>query len=40
MGDGRNNCVHPSANPPGKADVEELIKKVGGFLSSFPVFDV
>ena len=37
MADVRNSCDHPSATPPSKADVEELIKKVGSFLSSFPL---
>ena len=37
MGDVRNSCDHPSVNPPSKADVEELTKKVRSFLFSFPL---
>jgi hypothetical protein len=36
MADIRNACDHPTVTPPGKADVEEFIKKLRTFLSSFP----
>jgi hypothetical protein len=35
MGDVRNNCDHPSVNPPSKADVEELIKTLGASCHPF-----
>jgi Protein of unknown function DUF262/HNH endonuclease len=37
MADIRNACDHPTANPPSKADVEELIKKMRTFLATFPL---
>ena len=37
MADVRNGCDHPSANPPSREDVEELIKKVRSLLTSFPL---
>ena len=37
MADIRNGCDHPQATPPGKIEVDDLIKKVKGLLGSFPV---
>ncbi len=37
MADVRNGCDHPSATPPSKEDVEDLIKEVKDLLTSFPV---
>lgn len=37
MADIRNACDHPTANPPSKANVEELIKNVRDFLTSYPL---
>ncbi len=37
MADVRNGCDHPSATPPSKEDVEDLLKEVKDLLTSFPV---
>jgi hypothetical protein len=37
MADIRNACDHPTANPPSKANVEELIKNVRDFLTAYPL---
>ncbi len=36
MADIRNGCDHPQTIPPGKNEVEDLIKKAKGLLISFP----
>ena len=37
MADVRNGCDHPQTTPPGKNEVEDLIKKVRDLLVAFPV---
>ena len=37
MADIRNGCDHPQTMPPSKENVEDLIKKVRGFLALYPV---